>query len=419
LPSSPRNVHSPGDVKNAIRIPPTARGAIVLLAGILAGSTGACRPESQEMVDGPIGSPLPGLAPDELARFEAGRSLFARPFSPEAGIGPLYNENACNACHTDPADGGTGEQLVTRASRSDMETGCDPLRALGGENLRRQATPLLRALAGEAAPVPVPPRATHVGRFTTPFLFGVGLVDAIPVESIRAREDPDDRDGDGISGRMGTDALGRPARFGRKSNVADLETFVDEALRFEMGLTTERSPDESAAGSIPPTPDSADVASDPEVDRATFDALTDFVRMLAPPEPATPPTETARRTVQRGARIFSSLGCDQCHVPEMRTGEASLPALSDKRFLVYSDLLLHDMGAALEGPCTSGTAPSEYRTEPLIGLRYRNVYLHDGRAGRVMDAILLHGGEASAARDAFAELDRITQEDLLRFLNTL
>jgi CxxC motif-containing protein (DUF1111 family) len=77
------------------------------------------------------------------------------------------------------------------------------------------------------------------------------------------------------------------------------------------------------------------------------------------------------------------------------------------------------MGPALEGTCAPGAGTHEYRTEPLLGLRYRRAFLHDGRAGRVIDAVLLHGGEAQAARDRFAALDRVTQERLVRFLDTL
>jgi CxxC motif-containing protein (DUF1111 family) len=406
-------------VRNPSLHPTSAPRASGLLAGALICAATACAPDSQDTLAAPIGEPIPGLTVDELARFDAGRALFERPFSPEEGLGPLFNENACDACHTDPADGGTGEQLVSKASRVQPDGSCDPLRDQGGENLRRLATPALRALQPDAVPIPVPSEATHVGRFTTSFLFGVGLVDAVPLESIRAREDPDDRDGDGISGRVGADANGRPARFGRKANVADLATFVDEALRFEMGLTTERSPDEARAGSIPAVPASTDLAADPEVDRSTFDAITSFVRLLAPPEAAVPSTEADRAAAERGEALFASLGCDGCHVPEMHTGDGTIAALTDRRFRLYSDLLLHDMGDALAGPCTSAAEPTEYRTEPLIGLRYRSIYLHDGRATRVMDAILQHGGEAQAVRDAFAALDRVTQEDLLRFLNTL
>ncbi len=385
--------------------------ALVSLLGI------ACTPTPpSRLVQAPIGQPLPGLDAEELARFDAGAELFATPFTAEAGVGPRFNENACNACHTDPADGGTGEQLVVKATRFDGET-CDPLSALGGDNLRRQVTPALADVDG--GPVPVPPQATHSGRFTTPFVFGLGVVDAVPWETLRALEDPEDRDGDGISGRLGRDAEGRPARFGRKANVADLATFVDEAFRFEMGLTTPRVPDEGGAGAIPPVPEGVDPAAEPEIDQAGYQRVVDFVRLLAPPAPSTPATEAARAAAERGRLLFESLGCAACHVPELQAGDHPVAAISGARVRLYSDMLLHDMGAELAGPCTSGASPTEYRTEPLMGLGHRTVFLHDGRAGRLIDAVLLHGGEAERTRDAFASLDRVTQEDLIRFLATL
>ena len=362
----------------------------------------------------PIGGSLPGLTPDQLARFEAGALHFRRVYTAEEGVGPRFNENACNACHTDPADGGTGEQLVTKASRvSDLGT-CDPLTELGGPNLRRLVTPAAAESGAEA--VPMPASSTHSGRFTTPFLFGLGMVEAIDVATLEALADPEDLNGDGISGRVGRDAQGRPARFGRKANAATLADFIDEAFRLEMGLTTPGHTDESAAGGVPAVAPEADLAADPEVDAATLAATIDFVRFLAP---LTPADQGSSSVVTRGAELFRSLGCVACHVPELSTGESDVDALSNRSIALYSDLLLHDMGADLAGPCTAGAEPAEFRTEPLMGIRYRIIFLHDGRAGRVRDAILMHGGEALAARNRFSDLDRVTQESLIAYLGTL
>jgi len=362
---------------------------------------------------GPIGGPLAGLTPEQLARFEAGALHFRHVYTTDEGVGPRFNENACNACHTDPADGGTGEQLVTKASRvSDLGI-CDPLTEMGGPNLRRLVTPA--AAASGATAVPIPASSTNAGRFTTPFLFGLGMVEAIDVATLAALADPDDLNGDGISGRMGRDAQGRPARFGRKANVATLADFIDEAFRLEMGLTTPGHTDESAAGGVPAVAPEADLVDDPEVDAATLAATVDFVRFLAPLAPA----DQGSSAVTRGAELFQSLGCTACHVPDLPTGESDVEALSNESIALFSDLLLHDMGAELAGPCTSGAEPTEFRTEPLMGLRHRIIFLHDGRAGRVRDAILLHGGEALAARDRFNDLDRVTQEALIAYLGTL
>lgn len=361
-----------------------------------------------------IGDPLPNLTPSELARFEAGRAVFARPYTQEEGLGPRFNENACNACHTFPADGGTGETNVNRATRFSSDGRCDLLTPHGGENLRIQVTPLTRDLGG--ASVRSVADAEHTARFTIPFVFGLGLVDAISLETIQAMADPDDLDGDGISGRVGVDPQGRPARYGRKADVATLRAFSENAFRFEMGLTIPSAPNEELAGAMPSVPPGSDPAPDPEVDDASIDAVTDFMRFLAPPAQADP---VVSGDTGEGMRLFSELGCTSCHVPELPVGPDASPAIADRAIALYSDLLLHDMGPGLAGTCGPGAETTEYRTEPLMGLRYREIFLHDGRAGRVMDAILLHGGEAARARDAFAALDRVTQEALLRYLDTL
>ena len=362
-----------------------------------------------------IGEPVPGLTVEELSRFQAGKATFAKPFTADEGLGPRFNENACNACHTDPADGGTGEQLVVKASRVDVEGRCESMAAHGGENLRRRVTE--RAAAQGFGATPVPESATHRGRLNTPFLFGMGLLDAIPLSELQELADPTDQDGDGISGRLGVDAQGRPARFGRKANVATLRDFVDEAFRMEMGITTPDHPDEAVAGALPALTEGIDPAGEPEIGVDAFEATVDFVRFLAPPAPRS--ADGQDTSVERGRALFSELGCAGCHVPRLPIGPDAPSAYAGRSVALYSDLLLHDLGPDLAAHCTSGAEATEYRTEPLMGLRYRSVYLHDGRAGRIRDAILSHGGEASNARAAFSALDRVTQEAVLAFLRTL
>lgn len=374
----------------------------------------ACSEGQSPVISAPIGEPLPDLTVAELARFEQGAAHFRRIFTPEEGLGPRFNENACNACHTDPADGGTGEQLVVKASRVDGVGTCDILEEEGGPNLRRRVTPTAEEIGAVA--VPIPSASTHGGRFTTPFLFGLGMVEAISWPTIEALADPDDLNADGISGRIGTNAEGVRARFGRKANTATLADFTDEAFRMEMGLTTPLHPDDSEAGDLPRTGLDTGGFTTPEVDASTFAATVDFVRFLAPPTRA-PPDDA--ESMLAGEQLFHTLGCVGCHVPIMTTDANPVAALSERSIALYSDLLLHDMGEELAGPCTSGATPEEYRTEPLMGLRYRMSFLHDGRAGRVRDAILMHGGEAAVARQSFAALDRVTQERLLDFLGTL
>lgn len=394
------------------------RAYTVWVIGAFSSALAACGSQAFDAAaTAEVGSPLPGLEVAEVARFEIGRVAFGRQFTPHDGLGPRFNENACDACHTDPAVGGTGETLVTKATRYGADGRCDLLVHLGGENVRLRVTP--EAGAGGATRPPVPPEATETVRLTIPFLYGLGLVDAVEQSEIERRADPDDRDEDGISGRVGIDAHGHPARFGRKADTATLEDFVVGAFRLEMGVTSPAAPEEAEAGGVPEVPEGTDLAPDPEIDQATVDAVTDFVRFLAPPGRAEPPDDDDVAAAARGRELFQRLGCASCHVRALVTGPSAVRALAHKRFVLYSDLLLHDMGPGLAGTCGPGASPTEYRTEPLLGLRYRKLFLHDGRVGRVIDAILAHGGEAARARAAFAALHRVTQEDLIRFLDTL
>lgn len=362
------------------------------------------------------GAPLPGLRPAELAQFNAGKALFDKVFTADEGLGPLFNENQCSACHTDPASGGTGEQRVVKATRFVPPSTCDYLEGDRGQNVRRQATPILKALGVERETVP--PAATARGRFTAPFLFGLGLMEVIPEDEILRRADPEDQDRDGISGRPGRAPNGAVGRFGRKADVATLVDFVGSALRLEMGLTNPLGPAEQGLNGGP-LPEGSDPTPDPEIDLATVQRLADFVRFLGPLPPAPQAADASRDSVVRGERLFSSLGCPSCHVPSLTTGPSDVPALNRKRAFLYSDLLLHDLGSGLADICAAGALPAEVRTGILAGLRYREVFLHDGRALDVRDAIAAHGGEAARARAAYVALDPLLQVLLLRFLDTL
>lgn len=390
-----------------------AAAGLMMTLGCLVSCTGS----DPDRVHGDPGTPLPGLTQAQLGQFQAGAALFNKVYSPDEGMGPLFNENQCSACHTSPAIGGTtGFEFVRKATRSRSDGTCDLLIHEGGENIRSQATRVLRAAGIEREEVP--PSATEVGRFTTPFLFGLGLVEAIPDETILAREDPDDADGDGISGRAGRTLDGRLARFGRKADVATIREFIGTALRFEMGLTTplDTTP-ETLNGA--PLPEGSDPLPEPEVDDATLDLLTAFVRFLAPTAPIAMGSRAYRDTVDAGRRLFERLGCPSCHVPTMRTGRSEIAALDRKTVRVYSDFLLHDMGPDLASVCGPSATPRETRTEMLTGLQHRDRYLHDGRTLDLREAILAHGGEARRARDAFAELSWLWQEYVVRFLQSL
>lgn len=387
----------------------------LLVPALFAALSLGCQADA-DAVSGEPGTPLPELSASDSARFFAGKALFNKIFTPGEGLGPAFNENQCSACHTVPAIGGTtGFERVVKATRYHGPGACDLLSDEGGENVRKKTTPRLRAhgVTGES----IPSSATETGRFLPPFLFGLGLIEAIPDEKIAALADPDDRDGDGISGRAARGPDGRLMRFGRKADHATIEDFTRSALLLEMGLTTRSSDRDLVNGAAPPA--GVDPAPEPEVDAATVDLLTDFVRFLAPLGSARPHSRAFADTLERGRRLFNQLGCTSCHTPAMRTGSHENAALSHKTLTLYSDLLLHDMGPRLANVCAFDAAPQELRTTPLMGLQHREFFMHDGRAMDLRDAILAHGGEAQAARDAFGRLGWLRQEYLVIFLRSL
>jgi CxxC motif-containing protein (DUF1111 family) len=403
-----------GLVLGAIRRVSYAIGTIAVIVH-LAGCGGASGTGATEFTVEP-GDPLPGLNTEQRAQFEAGRVLFDRIFTPEEGLGPLFNENQCSACHTDPASGGTGEQSAIRSTRFIGPDRCELLSAELGENLQTNATAALRAHGITARPTPE--GATERDLNFVPFLFGLGLAEAVPEETLLALADPEDRDGDGISGRVGRDRSGRLARFGRKAEHASIASFAASALLLEMGLTSSVHPAEPGIGNQP-LPAGSDPAADPEIDDEIVARLTDFVRFLAPLRRRLPQDGVMLRNVRRGEQLFEQVGCTKCHVPELRTGRSNVAALDRKPAPLYSDFLLHDMGAGLAGACGVVASPSEIRTEPLTGIGYRRRFLHHGRARNLMDAIRAHGGEASAVKATFDALNRVEQERILEFLRTL
>ncbi len=389
--------------------------AISILAAclLLAGCEGRVSEPSAPAVE--PGEHVPGLSDAERGRFLTGRALFDRLATQDEGLGPLFNAERCLGCHDSPSSGGAGTQiLVLKATR--FEDGrCYGLRELGGDNIQLQATDLL--LAHGLGPETIPAEATDSMYVIAPPLYGLGLLEAVPDSVLERLADPDDRDGDGISGRLPTMADGRSARFGRKGDASDVAGFVDTALRFELGLTTPENPVEESVNGVP-VPEGADPMPEPEMDAQGFGLLTDYVRFLGAPAPETV-TGADAGLVQRGEELFEEVGCATCHVPELHTGAADTEALTFQALRPYSDLLVHDLGNRDGDVCGADVAPGEFRTTPLWGLRYRDRYMNDGSATDLVASITAHGGEAEASRDAFEALPADGRAALLRFLSSL
>src|SRR5262245_22116735 len=176
-----------------------------------------------------LDDPLPGLTADERARFEEGEEIFEGTFTAEQGLGPLFNAEGCAVCHAEPTDGGAGATREIHVSGIGQEGACDSLLDLGGPVIQQRATSALEALGVTSEPFP--DGVTAQGLRTTPDVFGFGLLDAVPDETLLALADPDDRDGDGISGRAHVLPGGHVGRFGRKANGASLALFNEGAFR--------------------------------------------------------------------------------------------------------------------------------------------------------------------------------------------
>ena len=360
--------------------------------------------------------PLPGLHQAELEAFRAGKALFNRPFTPEDGLGPLFNQDRCGSCHDLPTSGGHGAEPVTKVSRFDPAEGCNTLPDQGGDLLQSVVTELARQVG--LTPEGIPPGTTAISEIRAPAVYGLGLVAQIPEDEIIVRADPDDADGDGVSGRPNLSADGRVGRFGRRAQHATLEGFIEEAIHLEMGITTPGHPRDLGRNGVP-LPEGADIAPDPEVGADQLQLLVEYIRFLAPPQAIPPDNAEGRADIEEGEKIFAFMGCDVCHTPSFTTSASESPALDRKRFRLYSDLLLHDMGPDLADICGPGTAPSEWKTARLVGLGHRSEFLHNGRAQNISNAIMLHGGEAAAARDVFQRLNERARSQVLAFLRSL
>ena len=414
--------------------------------------------------------PAPRLTNEERRLFEVGDSFFTQnwvsaPASTDArdGLGPTFNGQACSSCHIrdgrgsppDPNDEKTNLGLLFRLSIPEINPATQEL--LGDPNYGNQlqdrailgvtpegemnvsytevsgtyedGTPYsLRKPSYKIANLAFGPLSEElfIGPRLAPQIIGVGLLETIPEERILSLADPEDQNGDGISGRanMVWDSQQESlmlGRFGWKANISTVREQVAAAFSGDIGITSSLRPDTNCPeiqGDCLLAPN----GGSPELPDERLDAVTFYTKTLSIPAMR----DHEQQDVIAGFEHFNDFGCSSCHSVTHTTGPSSIAALSNQVIHPYTDLLLHDMGEGLaDGRPDFLASGREWRTPPLWGLGLiENIngarfLLHDGRARTLEEAILWHGGEALASQGLFKSADIQSRNELLAFLEAL
>lgn len=406
--------------------------------------------------------PAANLSDEDETAFYSGNSFFNQawveaPASTENrdGLGPVFNARSCSGCHFRDGKGlmvedGQGP-LVGLLIRLSVPGEHGPIPdPVYGSQLQDQALPdvpveaipriELTEITGSFAdgtpytllsPTytleqpgygPLPDDLMISPRLA-PHMIGLGLLDAIPESRLHELADPDDSDGDGISGRVQILDDGRVGRFGWKADSPNVAEQSAAAFAGDLGLTSSLQLTDDCTSEQPECTEHPN-GGDPEVEDKLLDRTILYSQAVAPP---------VRRnaedpTVLEGKALFGVLGCDGCHTPSHTTGDDyDLDAMEGQLIWPYTDLLLHDMGPGLadDRPLASADG-QEWKTPPLWGLGLVDEvagepghFLHDGRARSLEEAILWHGGEAETAQESYLELSETERHALLTFLEDL
>ena len=404
---------------------------VLSLAGLFTLALASCDkllPPAPEPGD-TIAEPTAGLTVAQMSHFIEGDELFAKIYTAEEGLGPIYIQNSCEGCHVGDGKGHPFNTEIRFGKMGDNGE-FDYMLGQGGPQLQH------RSIANYA-PEQLPEGHTTTSERIAPIVIGMGHLAAIHDDDLIALADPNDIDGDGISGRLNyveakeyfeeqdihvANEDGKYiGRFGKKAKEIPLLDQVVFALKEDMGLTSDFDTEdlvnhETAIGAT-------DAVPEPEVGSSVVDHLVFYMRTLKTP---TRRDEDAPEVIQ-GEEIFQQIGCNKCHVEEFTTTVQDIDAISEKTFYPYTDLLLHDMGDLLDDNYPEGDAAgSEWRTPPLWGLGLAEdsqggtgYYLHDGRATSLEDAISLHAGEALDVRNNYIALTDAEKESLMSFLKSL
>jgi len=423
----------------------------------------------------------PNLSWGLSAAFDRGDGVFERPFLPALrlgyssnadGIGPIFNQSSCEGCHV--GDGrarapvGPNERLdggFIRVSVPGIGPYGEPLSPKGyghqiGDRAIKGVKPEAKArvkwiehssnfpdgtkyslrrpeiILTELAYGKMPEDAVLELRLAPP-VHGLGLLEAIPEETLLAWADPDDKDGDGISGRpnyvwdieRGGKVMGR---FSWKSNAFDIRQQSAIAAYNDMGVNNPlflyRYDDQSTTHKSRQNCEPEQKACQNAVDNLSFELspaqlsdVTTYLQLLG----VVYRRNMDKPEVQKGEKLFHEIGCVGCHKSVVMTGEHEISRLENQLIRPYTDLLLHDMGKGLSGRRDFEATQQEWRTAPLWGIGVTETvnghtnFLHDGRARNIQEAILWHGGEAEVVKQKYMKLTKEDRERLLTFVNNL
>ncbi|PID42802.1 MAG: thiol oxidoreductase [Gammaproteobacteria bacterium] len=432
--------------------------------------------------------PRPDLTMEERLSFVIGKSLFEKlwvssPSSTTAsdGLGPLFNARACSSCHVRngrgrPVRPDRPNQMATsmmirlsipaqtRQQKADLAAGIigvvpEPTYGSQIQDVAIQGVMAEGQVAvsytempvrfGEATQNPVTlrvpeytitqlnygplPDDIQMSPRIAPPMIGLGLLAAISEADILDREDPDDKDRDGISGRANRvwdrqrqkTGIGR---FGWKASHPTLLQQNNAALFADIGISSPMFP--AGAGECTARQrvcQSLPNGNSPHLDNAEasheiVNLIEFYTRNIAVP---------ARRNrtspeVLDGEASFKKIGCESCHTASYRMPDNTSAARPKQVIWPYTDLLLHDMGEGLADHRPEFQASGrEWRTPPLWGIGLTQVvsrhtrFLHDGRARNLQEAILWHGGEAQASKTGYMELPKEKRNNLITFLESL
>ena len=389
--------------------------ALFVFYSVSCGKTMPLLPQENELLDGPID----GLSIEQQIQFLQGDIAFNDDvFTVDKGLGPLFNAISCVSCH---AGDGKGHPFVrfTRFGQSDTISGNQFL-SHGGPQLQNKAIPGYQ-------PEQLPFGSTS-SDLVAPAVTGLGFLDAVSDATLIAMSDPNDADGDGISGRPHWNNIPdyvqlRPnsisqngryiSRFGKKGAAYDLLHQTADAYNQDIGITSLFEPIDTYSG----------LEIDPEVSTQTVHNVVFYLKTLKAPLPR----YVDDMDVIEGGEIFSQINCSSCHMPVLQTGYSPIEELSQKEVYPYTDLLLHDMGAELDDNYTEGFAlTSEWKTPALWGLGLSEnsqggsyFLMHDGRATSIEEAILMHGGEAGQSKTDYTQLSETEKYQLIAFLESL